>query len=181
MRRAAQGEKAAYAEINELYRPTVLDYFRSPNGRCHQHDLDDMIQEVFKRGWEKKEKFTGKSSVKTWLIGFAGNIYLEARRRENRENERSKNNKERFGVIVPTPTNPDDILENTEQIQSLNQAISRLSKEQQEIIKLHYHHGLSSKQASETLNCSEKAIECRLCRIRQKLKERLEKAGIRSS
>ena len=49
MRQAARGEKAAYAEISARYRPIVLNYLRSLNGRRYPCDLDDMVQEVFTR------------------------------------------------------------------------------------------------------------------------------------
>ena len=174
MFRAKKGDRTAYARIYEIYCSAIGHYFLSLNGHFSQHDLDDMTQEVFQRGWDKKEEFQGKSSVKTYLFAFAGNVYSEEQRRQNRRAKGTGgDNQCHFGTIEPQTYGPQKILERAELNQSLNKALSELPPDQQEMIYLSYYCGLSYKQASERLNCPEKAFECQLYRIRQKLRNTL--------
>lgn len=76
---------------------------------------------------------------------------------------------------------PHDQLERKEQIESLEKAISRLPLSDQKIISLRFYSGLSHKQISDILHCSEKAAKCRFSRIVHKLEKLLKCANGRYS
>ncbi len=84
MHLAINGDQTAFAKVDEYCRSAVLYYLRSLNGHSSQHDLDDMTQEVFTRAWRDKERYKGASSVRTWLFGYAGNVFCEQIRLKNR-------------------------------------------------------------------------------------------------
>jgi len=170
--RAANGDRAAYAKIYELYRPAVLNYLRSRSSHSRIYELEDMIQEAFCDAYMKIERFTGESSVKTWLFGFAAIAYFNQRRRRNRESG-GGGHRNQLGSIAPILTDPHDQLEHKEQIEWLKKMMSMLPLSDQEIINLRFHCGLSHKQISDVLRCSEKAAKCRYSRILHKLKNLL--------
>lgn len=56
-----------------------------------QHELEDLVQEVFLAAFRAAERFSGKSSVKTWVFGIAANI-AKARARSSRRGRFARTN-----------------------------------------------------------------------------------------
>ncbi len=169
--RAANGDREAYAKVYTLYYPVVINYMRSLNGHYNQHDLEDMVQDTFHDAFRKIKLFNGESTVKTWLFGFAIIVCYGLNRQKNRGSKGPRHHINWLANIVPTPTEPHKVVEEREQIESLQKAISRLSLSQQKIVNLRYHSGLSHKQVSNIMKCSEKAAKCRLSRIVRNLEK----------
>ena len=135
MFRAATGDETAYAEIYRRYSPAVLRFFLSLNGHSSQHDLDDMTQEVFHRGWDKRKEFQGKSSVKTYLLGFAKYVCREHGNRHIREDSKQQRIIQN-GCRIDTAPPPEEALCHRESILKLRKAIEKLSKKQQRVLNI---------------------------------------------
>ena len=171
MYQAAKGDRAAYARIYEVYRPAILKYLLSLNGQCSEHDLDDMIQEVFFRGWKKVDKFQGKSSVKTYLFGFTRYVWREHLNLHAKEDSK-KHIRAQENSKVGTASPAERVLCNREAIRKLKKAIGRLSRKQQQVLDIILEdRDISMANASRSAGLSESAYRKMLSIAKKKLRD----------
>lgn len=79
-RRAALGDRSAFAEIFPRYGPGLYRYaLRMLDG--DSGDAEDAVQESFTSAWLHIGDFRGESSLKTWLYRLTANQVLTSRRR----------------------------------------------------------------------------------------------------
>lgn len=64
--------------LEELYRRYRGDLFRYLVSLTHDpHLAEDLLSETFIKALQSLESFRGESSVKTWLMGIARNLWLQ--------------------------------------------------------------------------------------------------------
>ena len=71
VRRLADGEEAALAELYQRYSKPFFNYLRRLVR--DPESAEDLLQEVFVVFWQKASTFQGKSSFKTWAFRIAHN------------------------------------------------------------------------------------------------------------
>ena len=166
MIKALEGDERAYDKLYRKYFPVVTSFITSLNGNFHSSE--DLSQKVFTLIWEKRIKFRGDSSVKTYLLAIAKNVLSEYRRQEDKESTV----KQTWLLKQNDPffcSESHSELYDTEAIQSIHRAMTYLTAKQLQAIELIYNMGLSSSKAAKIANCTEKALECRLARAHKKL------------
>jgi RNA polymerase sigma-70 factor (ECF subfamily) len=137
-------------------------------------DAKDCVQEVFIKIHQKLNKFKGESSIKTWVYRIAVNTCLD----------KIKSNKRKaslfqvasylgFKLDKPVFDHPGIQLEQKEAVANIMAMISELPKNQQTALILKRIEGLSTKEISEILECSEKSVESLLSRAKSTLKTKL--------
>ena len=80
---AVSGDAAAF---ERLYRRHVNRVHGLARWLLGTDDVDDVLQDVFVRAWEKLHTFKGRSAFATWLHRLATNVILR-RRQESRTRE----------------------------------------------------------------------------------------------
>lgn len=87
--KAQDGDRSAFDEIAERYRPRILALLRA---RLGEHlgtrvDVEDLLQEIFLRAFSSFRQFEWfeDESLFRWLATIARNLVLEVARREKRE------------------------------------------------------------------------------------------------
>jgi len=166
MIKALEGDEKAYDKLYRKYFPAVTSFITSLNGNFHSSE--DLSQKVFTLIWEKRIKFRGDSSVKTYLLAVARNVLSEYRRQGDKEAAV----KQTWLLKQNDPSFCSEShceLYDTEAIQSIRRAMTCLTDEQLQAIELIYNMGLPSGKAAKIANCTEKALECRLARAHKKL------------
>lgn len=84
---ARAGDEAAFGALHDRYRPRVLRYLQARMRDAAE--ADDVTQEVFLRMHKGLDRFEGRSSFSTWILGIARHESLfrmrTLRRRRARE------------------------------------------------------------------------------------------------
>lgn len=143
-------------EAFRLYREDIYTFIYYRCNRVKDF-AEDITQETFEKAWIKRELFKG-GSLRNWLFQIAIN---------SAKDNFKKNNK----VI----TLADEITINDSETDLYKhfvaKALTKLKKEDQELIILHYILGYSYKEIAEILKTKEGNIRVKIFRSLEKLKE----------
>jgi RNA polymerase sigma-70 factor (ECF subfamily) len=145
----------------------------------NREDAEEITQDVFVEVYQSAATFKGDSSVKTWVYRIAINKSLDFIRYRNR--------KKRFALLTslvsketgevkyhqPDFNHPGVSLENKEKAQYLFAAIDKLPQNQQTAFILLKLEGMSQREAAETMQINEKALESLFQRAKQNLRKEL--------
>ncbi len=79
-RRAALGDREAFAEIFRRHAPALFRYAVRMLDADHQA-AEDAVQEALTKAWLKLDGFRGDSALRTWLFRLVANECVNSRRR----------------------------------------------------------------------------------------------------
>jgi RNA polymerase sigma factor (sigma-70 family) len=131
-------------------------------------DVDDLVQEVFVAAFCAWPKFRGDCSARTWLTRNALNKCRSFQRRRWLRDKLAAAWRTRQELTAPIVSHPADERETAEQVRH---AVQQLRKRDREVIVLHHLEQLSVAEIAAVLKISHNAVEVRLTRARQRLKE----------
>ncbi|MEM7340253.1 MAG: RNA polymerase sigma factor [Actinomycetota bacterium] len=136
---------------------------------------DDVVAETFATAWRRRAERDAERAALPWLYGIAANVvrnHWRSDRRHLRLVDRLESEPVTGGV-GPVPGVDGD--------PDLHTALSRLSFDDQEVLRLITWEELSHAEAAEALDCSVNAVGIRLHRARQRLRDQLESISSTSS
>jgi len=169
MLKAEEGDKEAFEKIYRKYFPIVTSYVTSLDGSLNSSE--DLAQKVFTRMWEKKIRFKAHSSVKTYLLAVARNVFLEYTRREGKETTARYLWSSKQDTCFSNHSRTRNKLYEIETIEKVNKALAHLTPNQLQAVEILYNMNLPSGKASKLANCTEKAFEKRLSRAHKRLRQ----------
>jgi RNA polymerase sigma-70 factor, ECF subfamily len=159
------------AELFDQYAGAVYGYLLRLSG--DQALADDLTNETFYRAMLALDGFRGDSSVKTWLLRIARNLYLNRVKRDKRLT--SLDALEEQGIsFTATHPSPETVTLHREQNEALQRALLALSETDRSILLLASQEKLSYQEISLVLGLSVAAIKVRIFRARQRLARMLE-------
>lgn len=147
----------------------------------NEEDAADVAQETFVRVHQNRAKFDMSQKFSTWLYFIATNLVKDRYRYRTRhpqvsldaENEASGND---FREGLPGDgLSPGEIAVADERAEIVRRAVSTLPEELRIPVLLSEYEELSHAEIGAILKCSAKAVETRLYRARQQLREKLGK------
>ena len=173
MRRAAGGEREAFATLYARHHDSVYRFARLMTGSAAL--AEDVVQEVFLAVMREGVRWDpARSSFSTYVYGVARHI---TRRRMTRER--------RF-VAIDDPASPsrepatdDDVssdLVRRAELTQLRRAIVKLPSRYREAVVLCDLQGLSYAEAASALECAVGTVRSRLHRARRLLSERIHRS-----
>jgi len=177
MIRLGTGHDAALNELMERHAGKLLNYLV----RCLQNEEDaaDATQETFVRIYQNRAKFNANQKFSTWLYAIATNLVKDRYRHRSRhpqvsldaENETTGEN---FRESVPEqkPT-PSESLQGAERAEAIRQAVTELPEELRTPLILCEYEELSHAEIGKILDCTAKAVETRIYRARNQLRDKL--------
>jgi RNA polymerase sigma factor (sigma-70 family) len=178
MERLASGHDAALNALMERHAGPVYQFlFRMLND---EEDANDFAQETFARVYRHRERYDG-GKFTTWLYTIASNLARSEYRRRGRHPNVSldaQTGKEGNTVGDMLPSSgpaPSEEAEKMEREQAVRQAVDGLPVDLREAVMLCEWEEMSVADAADVLNTTKKAVESRLYRARQRLRERLTK------
>ena len=98
---AVNGDTLAF---ERLYRRHVARINSLAHWLLGREDVDDVLQDVFIRVWEKLDTFRGDAAFGTWLHRLATNVILRQRQRSRSEEDRESATPPELMRAAPGPT-----------------------------------------------------------------------------
>jgi RNA polymerase sigma-70 factor (ECF subfamily) len=184
MLRLKSGEDSILNELMTRWQqPLVAFIYRYIR---HETDALDLAQETFVRVYETRHRYTVQAKFSTWLFSIAANLCRNhlrwrqrQRRRESAPETPEKEDAELAERVQSLDDAPDQAAMRSESISLIKVAIDKLPHDLKTAILLHEYQSLSYAEISSVLRCSVKAVEMKLYRARQLLRERLVGSDLR--
>jgi RNA polymerase sigma-70 factor (ECF subfamily) len=177
MAQLAGGHGAALNDLMDRHGERLFHYLV----RCLQDEGDagDLAQEAFVRVYRNREKFDARQKFSTWLYTIASNLVRDRYRWRSRHPQVSldaEEGEEETGLragLVAEGERPDESAEAGERAAAVRQAVGALPEELRQPLILAVYEERPQAEVAAILNCSVKAVETRIYRARQQLRERL--------
>ena len=139
-----------------------------------EQDREECVSDVCMRVWERIESFdAAKGSFTTRITAIARNLALNMARRKVPDSGGEEINEE----IPDSSHDPETEVLRNERLQALNEALKKLRKKDRlgyMLFYRKYYYRQPTAQIAAELGLTERAVEGRLYRIKQKLKNLLE-------
>jgi RNA polymerase sigma-70 factor (ECF subfamily) len=178
MERLAAGHEAALDHLMERHGERLFHFLI----RLLQNDDDaaDLAQESFVRVYQHRRSFDRKQKFSTWLYAIASNLARDRFRWRARHPQVSLDAESEEGggaladVLSESKPSPSQTLEASERAAAVRAAIAALAEDLRLPLVLAEYEGRAQAEIAQILDCSVKAVEMRIYRARQQLRERLQ-------
>jgi RNA polymerase sigma-70 factor, ECF subfamily len=135
---------------------------------------EDVVSETFIDAWQHADRFEGRSSVSTWLLGIARHKALTAAQRRPTESLDC----EGAQSAVDPAHDPEAALGHKDTGSVLRRCLQALSPEHAEIIDLVYYQEKSIKEIVEILGIPDNTVKTRMFYARKRLAALVAAEGI---
>jgi len=163
-------DEPAFAELVRRYGGLVYGVCRRV--LHHRQDVEDAFQAAFLVLARDAPEIRNRASLASWLYGVAHRISVRLRAKKHRRRETPLQDD-----AMPDP-NPFAELATRSELQVLDEELNSLPEKVREPLVLHYLLGRTSRQIADELQLSVAAVEGRLKRGRERLRERLSRRGV---
>ncbi|HEX3444705.1 MAG TPA: RNA polymerase sigma factor [Chthoniobacterales bacterium] len=182
MLRLKNGEDWILNELMTRWQEPLVGFIYRYIGR--QTEALDIAQETFVRVFETRQRYVVRVKFSTWLFAIAANLcrnYLRWRQKRGEPIPETTDTDE-AAISESHQTSdesPDQAAIRSETISLIRGAIDKLPHDLKTAILLNEYQSLSYAEISSVLGCSVKAVEMKLYRARQLLRERLMRSDFR--
>ncbi len=165
---ALAGNERAFRTLVERYMKQTYNVAFSCVG---DHDsAEDITQEVFVKAHSKLSSFRGEAGFGTWLYRITLNLSLNYLQQRRRKTERTVDLTE---GIPGNDSSHETHAEATDQRAHIERALHELPTLQRAVVILRHLDGLSTRQVSHILRCSEGTVKTHLFRGLKKMRTKL--------
>lgn len=177
MTRLRDGEDLALNELMARWQQPLVNYLARLCGS--EATALDLAQETFVRVYEARARYDARGKFANWLYTIAGNLARNAHRWQQRHPAVSletptDENGGTLGANLPDgKAAPDDCADSNERAIAVRAAVAELPEDQRAIVLLSEFEDRSHADIAAVLGCTAKAVETRLYRARQTLREKL--------
>jgi RNA polymerase sigma factor (sigma-70 family) len=181
---ARQGDLQAYDYLMSKYQSRI--YALLYNMTSNKEDAEDLLQEVFLKGYKALPKFKGQSSFYTWIYRIAVNTAINFVKKRKRTQGLSLDHLdlgiERDPALVQMASQetPDRNMGLKELQINLNKALQTLSENHRMVVVLHDIQGLPHHEIGAILGVSSGTVRSRLFYARQQLQAHLSEIPLSS-
>ncbi len=160
-------DESVFRTIFEKYSRGLYNFLHYKYGS--ENNPEDLMQEAFARLWSNCSKVSPEKA-KSFLFTVANNQMLNDLARKKTVLNYQKEHMETL-----TDVSPHYILEETEYLERLKQALEDLSDEQRVTFMMNRVEGLKHREIAERLGISQKAVEKRIYKTIEHLQKKLGK------
>lgn len=166
MDRYCAGDINAFNLLFQRFTPRIVRFLTNMVGPTHAKDI---TQVTFLKIHENRHRYRAGANAAAWFFAIARNSALDYLRSAPKR-------REVFGLeIDPGKDGPKRDLFRDEQIRI---AIQKLSKDQQQVILLHWYGELTFDEVSKVVGASSAAVRVRAHRAYEKLRDTLKILGV---
>lgn len=178
MQRLAEGHDAALNNLMERHAQRLFHYVLRQ--LSNEDEANDVTQEAFVKIYHHRTKFRAEAKFSTWLYAITTNLVRDRLRWRQRHPETSleahEEEHQSFGEVLPdTAAIPSEQLVAEERTKQIREAVQALPEDLRTPLILSEYENLSQAEIGSLLGCTPKAIEMRIYRARQALRESLAK------
>jgi RNA polymerase sigma factor CnrH len=173
VRQVLAGEDAAFTRLASRHKRWLYRFIRRYVGA--EADAFDLLQESFIAAWSSLERYDADRPFHAWLRQIALNKCRDRGRRDKVRSiiRRLSSEPEQFAARGRW-ANPEAALSSREALSRLDSAIASLPVRLREPLVLSVFEELSHREVAQILGVSEKAVETRVYRARQRLSQVIE-------
>jgi RNA polymerase sigma-70 factor (ECF subfamily) len=169
---ALAGQQSAYGELMRRHRDAVFRLARAQVGDAT--DALDITQESFIAAFAALARYDRARPFRLWIARIAINKCHDwARRRAVRRFFTFARPMEEAGSVADAAQNPEEAVQSQAELARINAAIAALPANLRDVLVLRAIEGMSQSDAAQILGVSDKTVETRLYRARNKLAETL--------
>lgn len=155
--KAYRTDPACFMDLYQLWLEPVFYYYLRLTG--HRETAEDLTADFFLKLLNGLSKYKSKGRFTSWLFTVAHNLAMDHFRWEKRFMETmASENEPNENLSCPSGTSPDDVI-------LLRQCLAKLNHDDQELIHLRYHEGLSYAQIGEVVGRREQTVKKAVYRI----------------
>jgi RNA polymerase sigma-70 factor (ECF subfamily) len=177
MARLRDGDDLALNELMARWQQPLASYLMRFCG--NEATALDLAQDTFVRVYEARARYDTRGKFATWLYTIAGNLARNSHRWQQRHpsvslDAPSDENGGTLATHLPDAAPaPDESADADERAHAVRAAIAELPEDQRTIVLLSEYEDRSHADIAAVLTCTPKAVETRLYRARQTLREKL--------
>ena len=177
MTRLRDGDDLALNELMARWQQPLANYLTRFCG--NEATALDLAQDTFVRVYEARARYDTRGKFATWLYTIAGNLARNSHRWQQRHptvslDAPTDENGGTLATHLPDAASaPDASAEEGERAAAVRAAISELPEDQRAIVLMSEYEDRSHADIAAVLGCTAKAVETRLYRVRQTLREKL--------
>jgi RNA polymerase sigma-70 factor (ECF subfamily) len=177
MERLAAGQDTALNDLMERHATPVFHFLCRMVG--NEDDANDLAQETFVRVFRARASFRPNEKFSTWLFTIAANLARNHFRWRSRhpnvslEAETGETEQTLGGTLPANDPAPNEQALATERAAAVRDAVGKLPEDLREAVVLCEWEECSMAEAAAILETTPKAVESRLYRARQMLREKL--------
>jgi len=177
MERLAAGQDTALNDLMERHATPVFHFSLRMVG--NEDDANDLAQETFVRVFRARASFRPNEKFSTWLFTIAANLARNHFRWRSRhpnvslEAETGETEQTLGGTLPANDPAPNEQALATERAAAVRDAVGKLPEDLREAVVLCEWEECSMAEAAAILETTPKAVESRLYRARQMLREKL--------
>lgn len=165
--RARAGDHSAFRRLVERHMKQTYNVAFSFVG---DHDAaEEVTQQAFVRVHSSLGSFRGDAEFSTWLYRITTNLALNYVKQYRRKAERKVD----MAEAAETIASHDNHAEDGEQREHIERALHELPTLQRAVVILRHVDGLSTRQVSQILRCSEGTVKTHLFRGLRKMRSKL--------
>ena len=171
------GSQTAFERLYRLYETRVFQYISTlvSNSALAEEIVGDTMMAV----WRGAGTFSGSSRVSTWIFGIARHKALDALRRTTRTQREV--DLDGAAYLVSSEDSPFDQVQRSQTESLTKQALSTLSRDHQEILRLVFYEDLPYEDIATLLSIPTNTVKTRVFYAKQQLKRHLEQLGQKES
>ncbi|WIO73858.1 RNA polymerase sigma factor [Porticoccaceae bacterium LTM1] len=172
-------EKATADQFDRLVRPHIPALYRMAYKLAgSQFDAEDIVQDVLIKLYPKTAEMAEVEQLEPWLKRVVYNQFVDLSRRQKRnpasyQNSDTPEDPDSLEQQPASTPGPEKSVQNSQQSQVIEQALSTLSHDNRVLVVMHLIEGFTLQEVSELIDVPLGTLKSRLHRVKAELKKSL--------